>query len=85
MDETTLDVVYLLNGEIYDNIQDEYAYYEYRSTGYCEAVMFLGYPVWSSDCNERVWDEETDTPEPLYDYIKRESIKLIQKLQGALK
>ena len=85
MDETTRDVVYQLNSEVYDNIEDEYPYFEYTSTGFCEAIIFLGYPIWSSECDERVWDEETDTKEPLYEYVKRESIKLIGKLQGALK
>lgn len=85
MDETTRDVVYRLNIEVYENIEEEWTYFEYTSAGFCEAIMFLGYPIWSSECDDRVWDEETDTPEPLYDYVKRESIKLIQKLQGALK
>lgn len=85
MDETTQDVVYQLNVEMYENTQDEWTYFEYTSTGFCEAIMFLGYPIWSSECDDRKWNEETDTPEDLHIYVKRESIKLIKKLQGGLK
>ena len=84
IDNTTHEVVYELNAEVYDNIKHEYPYFEYRSTGFCEVIMFLGYPIWSSECDDRIWDEEKDAPEPLYDYVKKEAIKLIQSLQGAL-
>jgi len=79
------DVVYTLNDEMYENVEMDKIQFEFSSTGYAQAIMFLGHQIWCSENDCREWNEETDEPEDLLTYVRREAIKLIGEIQGALK
>ena len=52
-----IDIVYILNCDMMDFINDEdYHCFEYRTDGFADVVMFMGYPIWDSENEERVYE-----------------------------
>lgn len=84
-DDNAEEVVMELNSEMYEKCELDILQFEYTSTGFTTAITFLGYPIWCSECDDRKWDEDKDEQEPLYDYVKKEAIELINILQKAFK
>lgn len=63
-----------LNHEIYHLLGDyEFSpYLELASTGDTQAIEFLGFCLWSSECDERAEDESTASGlEPLEPFLRR--------------
>lgn len=78
--EEVLDVVRELNDEIDNKLENAEATFHFsmESDGYCSLVTFMGLNVWSSEDDERDFIDEKDEYEPLKDYIKRETSKLVR-------
>lgn len=88
MKENLLDIIYELNVDLseelcfengYKNISEQ-IFIVLESGGFYERITFLGIELWRNDDDEREYDEETDTYEPMKPFLKRkmnECTKLI--------
>ena len=70
------DVIWLLNGEVYDQCGVTEAYFEVCSDGDVILVHFCGQKLWNSDDDGRL-DAGDDVKEPLGIYLRREAQKMI--------
>lgn len=79
--ELLISIVEDLNLECYDHLGADFIPFEVSSNGYATAVTFCGYQIWSTeDQGDRVYDEDTDTYEPLEGCLRREAMKLLRNL-----
>lgn len=77
-----LDLVADLNNEIFLN--DNYSgfpIYEFESTGEESVIKYLGLIIWSSEDDEREYDDFGDDYEPLRGFLVRECQKISKQLQ----
>ena len=74
-----------INSLIIDRYGDkdcEEGYYLYITTDvFCYNIDFLGKIIWSSENDERKFDEEKDEYEPLIVFLKRAYNQEIEKIQ----
>ena len=78
-------VIECINEKIYNQLDDDFAEefpveVEYISNGHYQAIIFLGFRIWSSGDDERGWTV-TEEKEPLEDFIVREVNKIITNLK----
>lgn len=76
-----------INQEIHDSEEypDQYTEFtllEYRTNGYASIILFFGEQIWSSEDDNREYDEETDVYEPLENYLRREINKFISLISN---
>lgn len=79
-DTEIIEAVRELNAEIYDKLAEEYIAFEAAFNGTSAVVMFMGNRIWFADEDSRTYDEETDTYEPLIDYLRRIAVEEIAKI-----
>jgi hypothetical protein len=82
-EEEALRIVEELNDGMYvdiDPYNDVRPVLIFESTGYDFGIGFCGVCLFDSENDDRVWDEETDEPEPLKPYLVREVLKLFSML-----
>jgi len=79
-DTEIIEAIRELNAEIYDKLSEEYIAFEANFNGTSAAVMFLGNRIWFEDEDERTYDEEADTHEPLIDFLRRNAVEEIAKI-----
>lgn len=82
MRENILLLIEEINQEInesekYPDQYVEFILLEYRINGYGEIITFFDVQLWSSENDEREYNEETDEYEPLENYLKKEINKFI--------
>lgn len=69
--EEIIGVVEDLNIEIYEKSKLEYIYLEYMTNGFASKIQFLGIAIWTDQEDDRIYDEEEDSYEPLDEYLRR--------------
>jgi hypothetical protein len=73
-----------LNQEVYDYFESyglTLSLFELRTNGISIIINFMGqYRLWFSDEDEREYCEETDEYEPIEQYLRRESQKIITQI-----
>uniref|UniRef100_A0A6M3LHD6 Putative site-specific tyrosine recombinase n=1 Tax=viral metagenome TaxID=1070528 RepID=A0A6M3LHD6_9ZZZZ len=74
-------VIGTLNQEMWETNELEYIYLDMSANGYCMVVEFLGHQIWTSEWDEREYNEKEDKYEPLEGYLRREINKEIEKLK----
>lgn len=84
--ERYIDIVEGLNLELFDRCEDELVAdaVTLNSNGYAVVIEFLGLTIWSEENDEREYDYETDTYEPLIPFLLKkidEYIDTISKLK----
>ena len=79
--QDVLAVVSELNEEIELKELASSYFLDFLSNGDCSVIKFLGESIWSSEEDERIFDEELNEYEPLRDYLKRIMNKVIDELQ----
>ncbi len=64
---TPHDVVEKLNAAYFElsNEDESISPFDFRSNGYADAIMFLGHPLWSSECEGREYEDDGMTEIPL--------------------
>lgn len=83
---STVDaIVGELNDDIYDslgsNCKDSYCFIvDYHCDGYMVVIEFLGLQIWSSDDDDREFNEEENKYEPLKPYLIKKIINVINVL-----
>ncbi len=74
------EIVRELNTELYEQHKEEDSYFECRTTGFVWMILFDGILLWSSEDDDRDFDEDTDEYEPLMPFIKKRFNQLADKL-----
>ena len=52
--------------------------FELHTNGDCVAIEFLGYPIWSSENDERAYLDDEDDYETLEDFLRRKANNLLK-------
>lgn len=82
MDNTDLnfyEIVAELNAELFrknQKLAEEYDF-QYRTSGYYDAIYFSGILLWHSEYDDRQWYEDTADYEPLIPFIKKKYNDLV--------
>jgi hypothetical protein len=69
-----------LNDLFYGEAPMDFAGFEYRGTGYLDAVFFMGVRIWTDDDDTRYFDEYTNEYESFKRCFSREAINVLDKL-----
>ena len=81
-----IEIVDKLNPELSDDMLETFGYnpfgFELHTNGDCVAIEFLGYPIWSSENDEREYDDEKDDYKPLEEFLRREANKLLDVIRS---
>ena len=81
-----IEVVYKLNPDLSDDQLETFGYnplwFELHTNGDCVAIEFLGYPIWSSENDEREYLDDKDDYESLEDFLRREANKLLDVIRS---
>lgn len=80
MDEI-LEAVQEFNQEIFEAHQVD-APLSLKTDGFTHAIMFFGHCLWSSEIDDRYFDENTNDYEPLLPYLKKEFNNYADRLQA---
>jgi hypothetical protein len=80
MEENYVEVVQSLNIELYEKLKDESVYFGYTTNGYYHGITLNETIIWSSEMDERKFDEKNDCYEPLEGFLKQEFNKIADKL-----
>lgn len=67
------------NLEIETLFEEGYLSLELRTVGLSSVIMFLGIPIWQSECDGRLYEAD-DEQESLETYLRREIDKLLLHL-----
>lgn len=80
------ECVQKLNEDFMDRTETDIGFLPFlcESTGVSIGIMFCGYYIWNTDDDCRIWDDESDTQEPLYDCVVREARKIQRLISMAL-
>ncbi|KKM03014.1 hypothetical protein LCGC14_1778760 [marine sediment metagenome] len=84
-----LHAVESINQDIYEFFEEKYGetfpILELQTDGFGFVITFMGnYQLWSSENDERDFDEVKDEYEPFEPYLRRETQKMINKI-GSIK
>lgn len=83
-DEEISQTIIDLNHEIFGVLNNDIAYLQCHSDGYCSHITFLGESIWNDDLDEREYIDDGYTQESLKDFLKREMVDQIIQL-GTIK
>jgi hypothetical protein len=75
-----IEAIRELNAEIYEKLTEEHIVFEARFIGTSFVVMFMDNRIWFEDEDERTYNEDTDTHEPLIGFLRRKAVEEIEKL-----
>ena len=67
---TYFDIVAELNEDILERCGEWEKYFEYRTSSYCDIILFDGIPLWNSEDDDRPYIEGTDEKGDLLAWIK---------------
>lgn len=80
-----VEIVNCLEIEVFEQTEGvEYLNFELTTNGFYTMINFLGITIWSSENEEREYDEETDSYEPMEVYLRRalnEELDKIRKIK----
>jgi len=72
MDRGIIFIIEKLNTEMHASGQfDDLEFLEYRSNGYSEIILFVGQRIWSSEDDERIYNDDDDSYEDLEIFLRR--------------
>jgi len=57
------------------------SYFEYRTTGFADLILFDGLLLWSSETDDREFDEDKNDYEPLVPFIKKQFNQIADGMQ----
>jgi hypothetical protein len=80
--EEILDAVSSINDDICEQCENEEAFLSLfiHTDGFCANVMWLDNPIWCSENDERIADEETGEYEPIEGFLRIQVKELLEKL-----
>ena len=78
------DIICILNQELFEQVEKFYLNtgicFSLETNGFCTSVIFADFSIWCSENDERKYIEEIEEYEPLEDFIRRETQKIINEL-----
>jgi hypothetical protein len=81
-----IDAVIKLNEVFFDeDAPMDFLGFEYKSTGFWDAVFFMGIRLWTDDDDTRVFYEETNEYESYFECFKREALLILGKVRSVKK
>lgn len=75
-----IEIINELNADLYDRVKYVQEGFSYTTDGYCDQISFNGMHLWSSEMDDREYDEDKYEYEPLLPFLKREFNKVIDDL-----
>ncbi len=87
MFKEVLEAVENINQEIYDFFEEKYGetfpILELRTDGFAFVITFMeNYPLWTSEDDEREYNEAKDEYEPFESYLRRKTQEMIDKISN---
>lgn len=76
-----VEIVTDLNIELYEQHKEVDSYFEYRTTGFAHLILFDESLLWSSEADDREFDEDGNDYEPLVPFIKKQFNQIADKMQ----
>jgi len=76
-----VEIVRELNVELYERHKEFDSYFEYRTTGFADLILFDGLLLWSSETDDREFDEDKNDYEPLVPFIKKQFNQIADGMQ----
>jgi hypothetical protein len=76
-----VEVVSTLNVELYERHKEVESYFEYRTTGFADLILFDEFLLWSSENDIREFDEDKNDYEPFMPFIKKQFNQIADKMQ----
>ena len=74
-----------INMDLQEDEKEDEIYLEIHTNGFCIVVKFLGEQIWSSENEDRNFDDDANEWEPLEPFLRKKCKDLIikiSKLQG---
>lgn len=85
--QTPMDVVNILNSNYFDINEDCLLVpFSFSSNGFCDLILFMEYPLWSSEADGYDYDDEDDgmgDPLLLIDTVRKLYVELHARIAGA--
>ena len=82
MVKQALAAVSAINDDMDQESDSQFHLVELRTTGYAILVQWLGRTVWSSEDDERAFDEERNEYEPLEPFLRRACAELARNVSA---
>jgi hypothetical protein len=76
-----VEIVRELNVELYEQHEEVDSYFEYRTTGFADLILFDELILWDSEADDREFDHDKNDYEPLLPFIKKQFNKTADKMQ----
>jgi len=76
-----VEIVRELNVKLYEQHKEVDSYFEYRTTGFADLILFDELILWSSETDDREFDEGKNDYEPLVPFIKKQFNQIADKMQ----